>query len=731
MTDQQFLQDARKYLAMLHKRRGIVSTCVVVSMLVAVLYNYTTRPLYQATNQILIAPAAPKFLPQEVIGTGQQDYQTEYQLLQSRSLAEKVVKRLQLQKSPELQTGPLMSPWERFQRKFLGKTSVTVGSDGIPLSPAAAAVRSRLTVEPLPGGRLVNLRFTAYDPGFAAEVVNALARAYIEQSVEFRSSTSTEASDWLLERIGDQKRKMEESQKALQEFRERHHLVNVDEGRGTAADKVSTLAGAVMNARMGRIAKETLLNQVRSLPPSQLASSPAILGSGMVQSLKSKLAELQAEHARLSESLGARHPDMVRSHSEIKATEEKLQVETQNVIRSLEGECQAARAQEATLESNLEAAKRESLEATGVILDYNALKRDLDTNKQLFESLMSRSKETGLETELKSTSVRIVEKAEVPRSPILPQRTRNYQIALIVGLALGIGLSVLFEQIDNTLKTPEDVKEHLGLPFLGMVPDVDARRLAPGAPKPSPLLLRNPQASIAEAYRVLRTNLIFSSADNKGRALLVSSANPGEGKSTTVANLAESLAQNGARVLAVDADLRRPVLHHHFGIPKTPGLSELIVAKCQASEAIQSTRWKGLQVLPCGYASPNPAELLGSASMREILAALRAHYDWILIDTPPVLAMADTPVLCPLVDGVVLVVGAEVSSRTAILRAIEQIASVGGKVTGVVLNKVNLERNSYYYAQYYGEYYRSYYAEGRARQPQTPTAAGPRPLRRP
>jgi polysaccharide biosynthesis transport protein len=282
------------------------------------------------------------------------------------------------------------------------------------------------------------------------------------------------------------------------------------------------------------------------------------------------------------------------------------------------------------------------------------------------------------------------------------------------------------------LKTPEDVKEHLGLPFLGMVPDVGVKTNG-NSPRPSPLILKNPQSAVAEAYRVLRTNLIFSSAETKGRALVVTSANPGEGKTTTVANLASSLALNGAKVLAVDADLRRPTMHQHFGIPKTPGLSDLIVGKCQASEAIHTTRFKGLQVLPCGYVPPNPAELLGSAAMKQVVDALRSHYDWVLIDTPPILAMADTPVLCPLVEGVILVIGAEVSGRPAIQRAVDQVLGVGGKVIGVVLNKVDLERNSYYYGQYYGEYYRSYYAEGASRQPRAVGESprpGPRAVRR-
>jgi capsular exopolysaccharide synthesis family protein len=245
-------------------------------------------------------------------------------------------------------------------------------------------------------------------------------------------------------------------------------------------------------------------------------------------------------------------------------------------------------------------------------------------------------------------------------------------------------------------------------------------------------VLKNPSSAVADAYRVLRTNLIFTSAETTGRVILVTSASPSEGKTTTLANLATALAQNGAKVLAVDGDLRRPTLNRHFGLEKTPGLSDLIVGKAAASQAIQSTRVNGLQLLACGYQPPNPAELLGSPMMKQILEALRAHYDWVLIDAPPLLAMADAPVLASLVEGVVLVLAAEAATKPAVMRAIDQVQSVGGKVTGVVLNKVNLERNSYYYSQYYGEYYRSYYAEGASGRPSAAEAPrSPRPAARP
>ncbi len=734
MNDHAF-QEARRYLAVVHKRRGMLLSCAGVALLIAVVYNYTTRPLFQATAQILIDRESPNVLPTKELVEGNQGgaeyFQTQFELLRGRMLAEKVVERLGLTKDAEFQTGPLMSPWERIQRKFLGRNPASeVDKDGIPMAPAAAALRSRLSVEPVKGSRLVNLRFNAYDPRLAAQVANALAQTFIEQSLEFRYTTSSEATGWLSERVEDQKSKVETAEKALQDYREREKIVNIEERQSLVDQKLSALTGAAIAARTERINKETLYNQMKALPSSQLESFPIVLSNSLVQSLRARISELQRQREGLSGTLGEKHPEMVRMATELKASEDKLRAEMQNVVRSIESDYRTAAQQEANLQANMEATKNEALELNRKAISYNVLKREVEANQQLFRELSNRTKEAGLESELRSTNIRVVEKAQVPTKPVSPRKLRNYQLALLLGLGLGIGLCLLFEHLDNTYKTPDDVKSHLRLPFLGMVPDAVGHSGPATARGGPPVPHRSTQSGVAEAYRILRTNLIFSMPGTSGRALLVTSANPGEGKTTTAINLAESLAHNGARVLVVDADLRRPTLHQRFSLQKTPGLSDLIVGKSQASQAIQNTPTKGLQVLPCGYIPPNPAELLGSASMAEVVRALREHYDWVLIDTAPALAMADTPVLCPLVDGLVLVVGAEIGSRPTVQRAVDQLQSVGGKIIGVVLNKVDLERNAFYYSQYYGEYYRSYYADQGHDARQAAVHKGPRAVRR-
>jgi succinoglycan biosynthesis transport protein ExoP len=717
MPESQFIHELRQYLSVLHKRRALILTCLTVSFVTAFLYNYTTRPLYQASVQIFIEKKTPDVLPgREIVAEPVGDLQTEFQLLQGRALAEKAVERMNLQKHEEFQTGPLMSPWERFQRKFLGRNPIVVDAEGIPLSPAVEAFRSRVSVQPLPGNKLLNIRFTAYNADFAATAANTLAELYIQQALDFRFNATSEATGWLSERLSEQQAKVEKAERALLEFggREGRFVEQMAE----LEKKVAALNEAILTARTERIAKEALLAQAQRLGPNELQNLPYFSARSQASTLRSQVADLQREQARLSETLGDRHPDMLRLRDQVRAAEDKLRSEMSIAVRSLEAEVQAARQQEAALQANLESVRRESQDFGRKSIDYGILKREVDTNQQLFQTLMTRAKETGLETKLNYANVRIVEKAQRPRSPISPDKRRNYEMGLLVGLGLGLAISFLFEYLDNTFKTPDDVKEHLGVPFLGMVPDGSSSlKGAPGARKGapvaahSPTMLRSPKSAVAEAYRVIRTNLIFSSADRTGRVLIFTSANPSEGKTTTVANVAASLAINGSRVLAVDADLRRPTMHQHFNVMKSPGLSDLIVGKARPSDVIQKTQFGGLQILTCGYVPPNPTELLGSSSLREILGALRTHYDWVLIDTPPVLAMADTSVLSPLADGVVIVVGAESSNRPAVQRAVEQIRSVNGRLLGAILNRVNFERNSYYYGQYYGEYYRSYYAE--------------------
>jgi capsular exopolysaccharide synthesis family protein len=565
----------------------------------------------------------------------------------------------------------------------------------------------------LPGSRLVNVRFRAYDPDFAARALNALADVYIEQAMDLESTNTTDASRWLGARLFEQQKRLEDSEIALQRFREREKLVDAAPGRSLTDGRLQALTSALLAARTERLNRQTLFDRVSEMSVQDAEALPIVVESPVVQGLKARLSQLRDDERKLGETLGERHPDLVSLRDRVVALETDLRGETAAILRSVKAAYETAIQHEARLDEEVASAKAAAFAQDRTALRSAVLLREVESRRTLLRELTTRAQQVGLESQLRFTNLRIVERAEPPRIPVLPRRAFNYQLALLVGLGFGAGLAVLAGRIDDTVKTPDDIAQLLGLPFLGMVPAVgpdeeggQASRLA---------VAREPQSAVAEAYRVVRTNLIFRTPATRGRVVVFSSSGPGEGKTTTLANLAVSLAQNGARVLAIDADLRRPTLHTHFGLEPCEGLSEVLAGpRRRRSLPLRKTEVPGLKLLSSGEIPPNPAELLGSESLSRLVETARPRFDWILVDAPPILAMADAPVLSTLADGVVMVVWSEHCTRPALKRSLEQVRAVGGKLTGVVLNKVDLKRNAYYYGQYYGEYYRRYYAEGQA-----------------
>jgi capsular exopolysaccharide synthesis family protein len=316
---------------------------------------------------------------------------------------------------------------------------------------------------------------------------------------------------------------------------------------------------------------------------------------------------------------------------------------------------------------------------------------------------MQRTKETGISGDLKTSNVRVVDAAETPRSPATPNTRLNLLLALFGGATLGIGLAFFFEYVDNRIKSPAEVQQHLGLPFLGMVPALFDKALE------NPLINNGVPPNFSESFRSVRTNLLFASADEGARSVVVTSTGPGEGKTVVATNVAVALAQAGQRVLLVDGDMRKPRVHIVFGKSQKPGLSNVLVGDAKASEAVHKTMVPGLWVMPAGLHPPNPAELLGSKRFKDFMASLSEHFDWVIVDTPPVMAVTDSSVVAHVATGVLFVVGAEMTSRHAAQRALEQLERARAKFVGAVLNRVDLQHNSYYYSQYYRREYSDYY----------------------
>jgi capsular exopolysaccharide synthesis family protein len=337
-------------------------------------------------------------------------------------------------------------------------------------------------------------------------------------------------------------------------------------------------------------------------------------------------------------------------------------------------------------------------------IDYGVLERDVESSKQIYQSLLQRAKETGVSGELKTSNIRIVDEADVSQDPVSPKRPLNLLLGLFGGAFCGIGVAFFFEYLDNRIKTPEDLESHLGLPAMGLIPKIVVKEGVG-----DPLISNGVPANFSEAFRGLRTNILFSSAEEGARLLVVTSTGPGEGKTLVAANLAIGMAMAGQRVLLIDADMRRPRVHEALQIGRDPGLSNLLVGAAKAAEVVRKTTVPNFFVLPSGNTPPNPAELLGSKRFAEFLGSLQQHFDLVVIDTPPVMAVTDAAVIGYRASGVLFVVAADATSRHAAQAALDQLEHAHVRFVGAVLNRVDLEGNAYYYSKYYRKEYAGYY----------------------
>jgi capsular exopolysaccharide synthesis family protein len=716
------LRHIRDYLRVLHKRRRTVTTAFLLIVITTTLVTFTTVPIYESKARLLIESENPsvvniKEVVQESQGRGDY-YTTQYNILQSRSLARKTIDQLNLWSLGSAPTPSTLNA-RRVIRTGVDAVAGWFSSSRAPTgapqagetareSAAIDAFLGHLTIAPVRNSRLVDLLFRSPDPATASQAVNMLARLYIEQSLEFKFMSSKEASDWLGERLAEQRAKVEEAEAGLQRYREEKDAVSLDERQNIVVQKLSDLNAAVTRAKTLRIEKESLYNQLRSIQHdrSALDTFPGILSNSFIQALKTNVADLQRQYATTSQTLGERHPEMKKLKSSIDATEARLQGEIGKVVESVRNEFLTAQAQENRLIDALDAQKGEALSLNRRGIEYGVLRREAESNRQIYDSLLQRAKETSISSELKTSNIRIIDPGETPRSPVVPRTRLNLMLGVFGGALFAIGLAFFFEYFDNRIRTPEEIKTHLGLPFLGFIPVV----IKAGDTHAYPLLNNGVAAGFVEAFRAIRTNVLFSSVEEGSRSLVITSSGPNEGKTLVATNLAMAMAQSGQRVLLIDADMRRPNVHSAFDLPADPGLSNVLVGDARASDAVKSTMVTGLWVLPGGRRSPNPAELLGSKRFRDFLTTLQEQFDWVILDSPPIMAVTDAALVSHVVSGVLFVVGAEMTSRAVARHALEQLAAAQGRTIGGVLNRIDLRRNAYYYSQYYRREYTKYYA---------------------
>jgi succinoglycan biosynthesis transport protein ExoP len=683
------------YLAVVLRHRKFALAIFLTATSVATIRTLLTRPVYMAAAQILIEPENPNVLTFKdvtAVDAAREDYyQTQYRLLQSRSLARRLVEGLNLLQDPEF--GGPRSP-EEVQAAF----AAPPGSNPV-MEGAIDGVLGRLRINAAKGSRIVGVGSEAFRPDLAMNIANKLSQLFIEQTLERRYLTSSEAGQWLGGQIDQQRKKAEEATQELQKLKEREGIVNIEERRTLLDQKLNQLGTALTATRTVRLAKEALYRQMRSTDnPEDL---PEVMKDSVVQQLRMERSDLEQKQAQLLEKYLDQHPEVVKVRRQIDETKKRASAEAQRVIRSAENDYKAAAAQEASLSAALESAKQEIQELSARSGHYDAVKRDVEAARAVLNSLTTRHKETDVAQELNVSNIRIVDPAVLPGGPIRPNRQRDILTGALLGLVLAVGFAFFLEYLDNTVKTPDDVRTHLGAPLLGVVPETGKAA--------SDLLLQrgNIQNTFSEAYRGVRTGLNYSWPTAAPRIVVVTSTAPGEGKTLTSVNLTLTLASSEGKVLLIDADLRRPQAHTLLRGRRTPGLSDVLVGRAKPSAAIQVFAG-GYSLLPAGTTVPSPGDLVTGQAMRGFLEGLRGVYSWIVIDTPPVGAVSEPLILGPLADGVIVVVGAEMVPRKAVKTTLERIAESGARLLGVVLNRARVERHGYYYGRYYGHYYGHY-----------------------
>jgi polysaccharide biosynthesis transport protein len=724
------------YWRVICKRRAAIFTVMFVIFAVGLFLTLKERPVYEARALLEIQKENSE-IPNlqelfQVDSVSDSYLETQDRILKSEELARRVISQLHLDRVPEFNSGSASrfraagaASWAQpSQPASQPAPQVAVVDDGPPRIDVPDTVlkkfQERLTVEPIKRSRLIEVSFESNDPARAANVVNTLADTYIRQNLEARWQASQKAAGWLSEQLDGMKARLERSEDELQRYARDNGLLFLETDKGTTENivvqRLRELQDELTKAQADRFQKESMYHLVQQ---GDYASIPGVFDNKLMQDLTEKLAELQRERSRLASTFNPDYPRMKELQSQIDESQSILAGERERAAGLISNQYRAAVEHESMVRGAFEEQQREANQIAEKSVQYNILKREADTNKQLYVGLLEKLKETGVSTSLKATNIRIVDPAYAPKKPDHPRILLNLCMALLIGLSAGIGAAFLQEHLDNTLKTAEDVERFLQLPALGSVPAVAdgrngagvqqlfdrARSLTTRKPRPELPLHWNriegngQNAALAEAFHGLRTSVLLSQAKCPPSSLLVTSARAGEGKTTVAANLALSLAQLGESVLLIDADLRRPSLHNFFGHPNQAGIVNYLAGNSDWRKLLWQDGRAGLFVLFSGPAPPNPADLLSSESMGTLIREASAEYRFVVLDSPPLLNLADSRILATLVDGVILVIGGSSTPRDLVHRAYTSAAGAGSHILGATINFADTKNTYYYYAE--------------------------------
>lgn len=708
--------DLPRYWLVLVKRKWTVLAVFVIVLITGVMLTLLTTPYYRATATLQIERQATRIINVPGVDPVAYDfefYETQFQLLRSRSMAEKVVSDLDPE-DPVFDVMGAPSPWRKLLSLVLGSGN----SEPKPVDPdqrraqLVALIRAGLSIEPVAKSRLVRINFDSPDAALSAKIANAVADAFIESNIERRVDNSSYAKEFLEDRLEQVKLKLQDSESALAAYAQKERIVNIGDRSSLLSSDLTSLNTALTTAKQERIDAEARLRQSEG---ASVYSHPLMLQNEGVQALRATRGKLEADYQEKLLTYKPAYPVMLQIKNQIEQIDKQLAAEVQIIKTGMMASFQAARDKESMLQSQVDALADEVLALQSRSTSFTLLEREVETNRQLYDALLQRYKEVGITSTVEGNNVSIVDSALRPGGPFTPDVVGNVLMSSMVGLMLGMLLAFLFEFLDDTLKRPDEIEKQLGIGVLGVIPRLDGL-----SPEEAAL---DPRSAFSEAYRSVRTSLQFSTEQGVPRCLLITSPSAAEGKSTTALTLARNFAQLGRRVLLIDADLRNPSLHRVLGNDNSVGLSNYLAGSIKPSAAIRPTKTLRLTFIPSGPLPPNPAELLAGPKMVSLISLACEKFDQVIIDGPPIMGLADSPILSHLSSGTLLVIEAGTSRIATAKAALKRLLSARAHVVGALITKFDARSAGYGYGYGgdYGGYH--YYSYGGSSQPPRLTKA--------
>src|SRR5712664_856517 len=700
------------YLLILRKHQWLILSFVLAVVSIVAIGSFRTQPVYVATTRIEIDRENSNILPFQ--GADPYDYamdldtyaETQSKILTSETLALQTIRSGVLSGQPDF---------------FADLSSDALASGSLANMkppPELASFLGSLSVKRVPNSRLMDVSFESTNPQLAAQIVNAHIKNFIEQNFQSRYDATTRASTWITDQLNELKIRVEKSEDARIAYERQNQIWALDgDKQNVTTQRLSDLNKQLTEAQSERMRKQSLYEYAKA---GDMDAVPQIRENSIVQDLLRKRADTYAQYTDALNQYGPNFPKVQRLQSQLKELDAAAEKEKKGVIARLQSEYREVRQREELLTQALDQQKAEVNQMSERMVQYSILKREAEGNKALYDGLLTKLKEAGISASLRSSNIRVVDPAMVPAYPARPAKTRNITLAFLIGLVGGIGLALLREYMDNTVKSPDDVEALSRLPSLAVVPtfsesNADRSRVklllgdaSNGHEKRIELVAQHlPKSQMPEPFRALRTALLLSQADHPPQVILVTSALPREGKTTAAANLAVTLAQLGDRTLLIDADLRKPGVGRllNLGSGKYAGLSSYLAGVSSLDlVTIQHPAIPNLSAIPTGPLPPNPADLLSSHNMTDAIAELRTKFKFIVIDSPPIMAATDAVILSVKTDGVLLVVRSGETPKEAFTRTRDLLNSVKCRILGVVLNAVDASAPDYYYSYRYYPY---------------------------